>query len=165
MNRENLYLIHEDTYLYHINEKVQMYSMLKQLIHRVKNLPSNRGSKDLTRMAAFFERHSEEMFKEWNIPGSYLILGDEADLEHLMNEELACPEDVGYVFCEENCDECCPCGECCPCCEDDEDIALEPDKDEADEADAENMGEMFAVLGEVLHSLFGDNVSVHVFRE
>ena len=120
MNRNEIHLIHEDTYINHINEKIQMYSMVRQLAHMVKNLPSNRGSRDLSKMAAIFEKRCDEMFKEWNIPGSYLIFGDEDDLEYLMNEELARPEAVGYVFCDEDCDECCPCGECCPCCEIDE---------------------------------------------
>lgn len=165
MNHENLYLIHEDTYIDHINEKVQLYSMVKQLNHLVKNLPSNRGSKDLSRMAAVFEKRSEEMFKTWNIPGSYLIFGDESDLEHLMNEELAHPEDVGYVFCDENCDECCPYGESCPCCDTEDEDDTASAEVTAKKGHDENIGEMFAALGEVLHSIFGDNITVHVFTE
>lgn len=166
MNRNEIYLIHEDTYINHINEKIQMYSMVRQLAHMVKNLPSNRGSRDLSKMAAIFEKRCDEMFKEWNIPGSYLIFGDEDDLEYLMNEELARPEAVGYVFCDEDCDECCPCGECCPCCEIDEEDEekSEPEKDNESKDEAD-IGELFTMLGEVMHSIFGDKVTVHVFTE
>ena len=111
-------------------------------------------------MAAIFEKRCDEMFKEWNIPGSYLIFGDEDDLEYLMNEELARPEAVGYVFCDEDCDE------CCPCCEIDEDDEKESEPEKANEStDDADIGELFTMLGEVMHSIFGDNITVHVFTE
>ena len=166
MNNEKLYLIHEDTYVAHINEKVQLYSMLKQLAHMVKHLPTNRGSKDLTKLAAVMEKRSDEMFKSWNIPGSYLLFGDEADLTYLMNKELCPPEMADYVLCDGDCDECCPCGEDCPCCEieEEDDGANEPDESGADENEAD-IGELLTMLGEVMHSFFGDSVTVHVFSE
>lgn len=166
MNHEKVYLIHEGTYIDHINEKVQLYSMVKQLNHLVKNLPSNRGSKDLSRMAAVFEKRSEEMFKSWNIPGSYLIFGDEADLTGLMTAELSPPELAGYVHCDGDCNECCPCGECEPCCEIEDDETDMADRTQPDESNGEeNIGELFTMLGEVMHAIFGDNVTVHVFTE
>ena len=166
MNNENLYLIHEETYVAHINEKVQLYSMLKQLAHMVKHLPANRGSKDLTKLAAVMEKRSDEMYKSWNIPGSYLLFGDEADLTYLMNEELCPPEMAGYVICNGDCDECCPCGEDCPCCEiGEEDAEIDELDKSGDDENESDIGELFAMLGEVMHSIFGDSVTVHVFSE
>ena len=163
MNHENLYLIHEDTYIDHINEKVQLYSMVKQLANVVKTLPSNRGSAELTRLAATFDKKSEEMFKSWNIPASYLVFGDEDDLTGIMLDELLPPEAAGFVFCEDDCEECCRNEEACPCCDIEDDTANE--EVTTKERQDENIGEMFAAFGEVLHSIFGDNITVHVFTE
>lgn len=163
MNYENLFLIHEDTYIDHINEKIQLYSMVKQLTNMVKTLPSNRGSAELTRLAATFDKKSDEMFKSWNIPASYLIFGDEDDLTGIMLDELLSPEAAGFVFCEGDCEECCRNEEACPCC-----AESNPDNENDNTDDEDNtpdVGELFTLLGEVMHSIFGDNVTVHVITE
>ena len=177
MNHENLYLIHEDTYIDHINEKVQLYSMVKQLCHMVKNLPDTHSSKGLNKLAAVFEERSEAMFKTWNIPGSYLVFGKEEDLVERISEDLWIPEILGYYHRDDLCDDCCPCGDECHYCVESDDGDEEFDQADAtdetavdnrtedDEVSAENIGEMFAALGEVLHSIFGDNITVHVFTE
>ena len=46
-----LYLIHREDYVGHIDDKVRLYSMLKQINHMISRLPSNRGNKELTDMA------------------------------------------------------------------------------------------------------------------
>ena len=182
MKRNDLYLIYEETYLDHINEKVQLYTMVKLLCQMAKALPANRDSKDLTKLATVFEERSKAMFKTWKIPESYLVSGKEEDLIDRIVEDLWVPEILGYYHRDDLCDDCCPCGEECPYCEEcDDDIDEdefdpadeideteeddEPDEGDNDKPENENIGEMFAILGEVLHSLFGDNVSVHVFRE
>lgn len=172
MKRDDLYLIYEDTYIDHINEKVQLYSMVKQLCHTVKNLPSNCGSKDLSKIAAVFEKRSEEMFKSWNIPGSYLVFGEEDDLTDRIVEDLWVPEVLGYYHKDDLCDDCCPCGDDCPCCEE-IDEAEKTDSGEADEADNEavnddeaaDIKELFEGLLEAMQAVFGDKVTVHVFTE
>lgn len=68
MNHEEMYLISEEHLYQHINEKVRLYSMVKQLSRMVSRLPANRGSKELSEMAATFTKRSEEMFKSWGHP-------------------------------------------------------------------------------------------------
>ena len=145
MNYEALYLIHEDTYLNHINEKIQLYAMVRQLAYMVKHLPSNRGNSELSHMAELFEKKSTDMFNSWNIPESYLISSDEDDLAYLMHNELTLPEAAGFVYCGGDCDECL-CGE-----EDDE---IEDEESEAPELEA--------LLGKLLQCLTGEDVEVHI---
>jgi len=157
MNYEALYLIHEDTYLDHINEKLQLYAMVRQLAHMVKKLPSNRGNSELSHMAALFEKKSTEMFESWNIPESYLFSGDEDDLAYLMHNELTLPETAGFVYCGGDCDD-------CPCCEAADDCDNE-ESNKSEDGNELDVGELLTMLGKVMHSIFGDNVTVHVFTE
>lgn len=163
MNCEELFLIHKDTYIDHIKEKIQLYSMVRQLANMVKNLPSNRGSAELTRLGAAFDRKSEEMFKSWNIPGSYLIFGDEDDLTGIMLDELLPPEAAGYVFCESGRDEYCRNKDACPCCAENRTDDKNKNTDKND--NKTNIGKLFTILGEGMHSIFGDDVIVHVFTK
>lgn len=148
MNRDELYLISEEAYLSHINDKVRLYAMLKQLTMSIRELPSNRGNKRLSHLASVFGSRSEEMFRSWGIPESYLIFGDENALRDLMDSELFDPEEMGLVPCDE-----CDCGN------------EKAEKPNAKEAGASDIGGMLDILGEVMHTLFGDNVTVHVFKE
>ena len=66
-----MYLIHGDDYLSHIEDKVHLYSMLKQLNHQIARLPSNHGCKELSMLAAQYDAIAEEMFRSWGIPKSY----------------------------------------------------------------------------------------------
>ena len=167
MNHEEMYLISEDTYINHINEKVRLYSMVKQLSRMVSRLPANRGSKELSEMAATFTKRSEEMFKSWGIPGSYLLFGDEEDLYNLMESELFVPEENGYVLCDSEREECYPFDDGERCC----DYAEQIEKGISNNADKESKntepdaGEFFGTLSEVMHTLFGDKVTVHIISE
>jgi hypothetical protein len=116
----------------------------------VRNLPSNRGNGELTRLAAVFEKKSEELFKSWNIPGSYLIFGNETDLAYLMNMELVSPEDAGYVLCGGECE-----------CDDKEKAGSFANYCEAPVT--ENAGELPVLLSEMIRMVLGDNIIVHVF--
>ena len=146
MNNE-LYLIHREDYIRHIDDKVRLYSMLKQINHMISRLPSNRGNKELTDMATCFDIISEEMFRSWGIPKSYLVFGHEAALSKLMENELIAPEDAGYV-CDDEDDE----DECdgCECCADE------------GEEEVDTFAEDMATLASVLHNIFGDSVSIQI---
>ena len=151
MNCENLFLIHEDTYIDHINEKIRLYSMVQQLASMVKALPSNRGSAALTRLATTLDKESEEMFKSRGIPGSYLLFGNSDDLTVVMLDELLTPEAAGYVHCGGDCKECCR-----------NEDALGKEIKASDGAD---IGELFTLIGEVMHSILGDSVTIHIRTE
>ena len=151
MNCENLFLIHEDTYIDHINEKIRLYSMVQQLASMVKALPSNRGSAALTRLATTLDKESEEMFKSWGIPGSYLLFGNSDDLTGVMLDELLTPEAAGYVHCGGDCKECCR-----------NEDALGKEIKASDGAD---IGKLFTLIGEVMRSIFGDSIAIHICTE
>ena len=151
MNCENLFLIHKDTYIDHINEKIRLYSMVRQLASMVKVLPSNRGSAALNRLATTLDKESEEMFKSWGIPGSYLLFGNSDDLTSVMLDELLTPEAAGYVHCGGDCKECYR-----------NEDALGKEIKASDGAD---IGELFTLIGEVMRSIFGDSIAIHICTE
>ena len=146
------YLIHEDDYIRHINEKVMLYSFVKQLTHHIGKMKPIRGNESLIKMAKCYDTAAENLFNSWGIPKSYLVFDNKEDLAELMENELIEPEEAGYFFCD---DECC-CGNCECCCE-----AENYDDDEEIDED-ENFAEMMAELSSFIHSIFGDNVSVHI---
>ena len=146
------YLIHEDDYIRHINEKVMLYSFVKQLTHHIGKMKPIRGNESLIKMAKCYDTAAENLFNSWGIPKSYLVFDNKEDLAELMENELIEPEEAGYFFCD---DECC-CGNCeCYCEAEDYDDDEEIDEDE-------NFAEMMAELSSFIHSIFGDNVSVHI---
>lgn len=151
-----MYLIQEDDYIKHIEEKAILYSMMKQIACRVKKLPSNRGNKKLSALTKKSESVADAMFNSWGIPTSYLYTGDSDKLALLMENELIEPEDAGYYACD---GECC-CGTCEGCCQ------SEDYDDETEESDDEdNIGELMAALSSIINEIFGDNVSVHIIVE
>lgn len=105
MNNNELCMIDMDTYIGHIDDKVRLYAMLKHLACMVRKLPINRGSKILTERSASFEETADKMFASWSIPRAYLITGDVDCLADRMMEDLAFPNECGYVQCEEDCGE------------------------------------------------------------
>ena len=152
----NEYLIHEDDYIRHINEKVMLYSFVKQLTHHIGKMKPIRGNESLIKMAKCYDTAAENLFNSWGIPKSYLVFDNKEDLAELMENELIEPEEAGYFFCD---DECC-CGNC-ECCYEAEDY---DDEDEEIDED-EDFAEMMAALSSVVHNIFGDNVSVHIVVE
>jgi len=162
MNDQEMYLIHEDDYLSHINDKVRLYSMLRQLTYMI----GKGGGKDLTTLAGRFQKVNEELFRSWGIPASYLVTGDEDDLADLMDAELSAPEDAGYVRCD---GDCCPCDGDELCCEYAERVEREfaagKDSAEADTEDADagdDMTELLDALAEAARSLLGDSVTIRI---
>ncbi|MBO5127177.1 MAG: hypothetical protein J6D10_06370 [Clostridia bacterium] len=153
MNNE-MYLIHSEDYISHINDKVRLYSMMKQLTHMIGKLPIKNSTDELIKLYTRYDELAEEMFRTWGIPKSYLIFGKMEDLSELMENELISPEDAGYVPCE-----------CCSCCGDEaniEDEDYEEDVDPNDELDAAVFAYMMETVSEILHNMFGDKVSIHI---
>ena len=170
-----LYLIHEEDYVKHIDEGMVLYTMLKEITHRVSKLPTVPGNKALVDLAARADRLAEMIYRTWGIPASYAYTFNRANLAFLMENELIAPEDAGYYACDDTC--CCQCGCCCDncdLCDDDEDYDGADYDDEGydnyDEAEDEtdvddNFAELMAGLSSIAQSIFGDNVSVHIVVE
>ena len=151
MNNE-MYLIHKDDYINHIDNQLHLYVMVKQLALHINRLAPNRGSKKISDMAKHYNALAESMFKSLGIPKSYLLFGDEEALAELMENELIAPEDAGYYPIDDE-DECkfeCRCGCCCDCCSDEDD-------EKTDE-----FAEAMADLSDFIHDIFGDNVTIHI---
>ena len=157
MNNEH-YLIHKADYISHIDDKFQLFMMLQGLTNLVSKLPPNKKNIPAIALAKHHRNESEKMFKTWGVPRSYMLFGSEADLAELMENELIAPEDAGYYPCDDECDFC-PCN--CGCCCETEDEYNEDDEDNEDEYVAELIGELTMFI----HSIFGDNVSVHIVVE
>ncbi len=152
-----MYLIHEDDYIKHIDEKVFLYSLVKQLTHHIARLAPNRGSKKISDMAKCYDSTAEKLFRSWGIPVSYLVFDNKDDLATLIENELIAPEDAGYYSYDDECDFF-PCN-CGCCCEAGDEYA------EDDEDKDEYIAEMMAELSSFIHSIFGENVSVHIAIE
>ena len=157
MNNE-MFLIHGEDYIKHIEEKAILYSMLKQIACKVAKLPSNRGNKTLSVLAKKTEKVADTMFRSWGIPASYLYTGDSDMLADLMENELIVPEDAGYYPIDDDCkcDFECRCGCCHGCCSDEDDEDGEPDKNE-------DCSELEKILSSLTHNIFGDDVTVFIF--
>ena len=97
MNFE-LYLIDKSDYLSHVHDKLRLYTMVKQLTHVVMHCPALHGSTHIVDLAKSFDDLSEELFRTWGIPKSYLITGNEEEIRNLLESELMPPDDMGYDF-------------------------------------------------------------------
>ncbi len=102
MYNENCYLIHEDDYLSHIEEKVKLYSFVRQLAFAVRALPDCPPNHAVKKIADDFDIRADALFKTWGIPRSYLCTGDADELCELMENELIEPEDAGYYTDDED---------------------------------------------------------------
>ena len=167
-----LYLIHEEDYVKHMDEGMVLYTVLKEITHRVSKLPADHGNKALAGLidlSARADRLAEMIYRTWGIPASYAYTFNRANLAFLMENELIAPEDAGYYACDDTC--CCQCGCCCDNCDlyDDEEDYDDYDEDEDDDEDEtdvdDNFAEMMAGLSSIAQSIFGDNVSVHIVVE
>ena len=118
--------------------------MMKQLNHMISKLPVNDRTMELIKLSARFDGLTEEMYRNWGIPKSYLIFGNMEDLNELMENELIAPEDAGYYACDDTC--CCQCGCCCDNCDlyDDEEDYDGEDYDDEDDEDEDEEDEEFA---------------------
>ena len=164
MNNEH-YLIHKDDYISHIDDKVKLYSFVKQLCHHVTKMKMTPANEHICKMAKHFYIEADKMFDGWGIPGSYLVFGDESDLAELMENELITPEEAGYIPCEDEC--CCDCCGCedCPYADDEDDEDIEDEADNDEDINEDDFIEMIAAMSSTIHKIFGDKVSVHIIVE
>ena len=97
MENEKMHLIHEDDYIRHIDEKLELYAMLRQLIFHLRRIPDTSAcARKVREIANTYDIRSDELFDGWGIPGSYMVTGDPDELCELMENELIEPEDAGY---------------------------------------------------------------------
>ena len=147
MNNEH-YLIHKDDYVKHIDEKVMLYSFVKQLTHHIGKLKATHENEPIMKMAATYAIAAEKLFDSWGIPKSYLVFDDEDALAELMENELIAPEDAGYYPIDD---------------EEDDNCGFDDDEDGVESVD--DFIEMLGVMSAVIHNIFGDKVSVHIVIE
>ena len=132
MEKENLYLIHGEDYLRHIEEKLELLWMATILMHYIKNGAEKDSYLDLVRRSTLdFDERCEEMFSSWGRALNYLKSRDLADLSDLIENDLIEPEYAGYVPAD---NPCCPGERCCEYAERIErEYAAEREADEANE--------------------------------
>ena len=97
MENEELYRIHKEDYIRHIDEKLELYAMLRQIISVINKMPNCDAARDAKKTAAIYTGKCDSLFESWGIPKRYLVGGDTDDLRELMENELILPEDTGYV--------------------------------------------------------------------
>lgn len=137
MEKENLYLIHGEDYLRHIEEKLELLWMATILMHYIKNGAEKDGYLDLVRRSTLdFDERCEEMFSSWGRALNYLKSRDIADLSDLIENDLIEPEYAGYVPAD---NPCCPGERCCEYAERIErEYAAKKDADADMDEDVEN---------------------------
>lgn len=143
-----VYLIHEEDYIKHIDEKVMLYSFVKQLAHCIGRMKTTGANDDFIKMAECYGATAENLFNSWGIPRSYVTLDNKDDLALLMENELIAPEEAGYY----------PCGDDCPC-----DCCRKDEDDESDEND--DFVKMIEALSSVIHGIIKENATVHIIIE
>ena len=83
-----LYLIHLDDYLSHIDGKLDMYDLLLELVRSVrKDLEAGEPSQAMRTLCAY-EQQAHELYESWDISDAYAESGDPDDLAQLMEDEL-----------------------------------------------------------------------------
>ena len=132
MKKENLYLIHGEDYLRHIEEKLELLWMATILMHYIKNGAEKDSYLDLVRRSTLdFDERCGELFRSWGKAVRYIKSHDLADLSDLVENELIEPEHAGYVPADKPC---CPGERCCEYAERIErEYAAERDADEDNE--------------------------------
>ena len=88
MNKENIYMITEETYEATVNERVLLYGMIRQLTFQMKRAETLEDFFHLKEAAAIFGAQAEALFETWDIPGRYVVYGDPGDLDGIKDLEL-----------------------------------------------------------------------------
>ena len=89
-----LYLIHEDDYLRHIDHKLEMYHLLLELVRALRDDLAEGETARAVRDLCSYEQQAHILFEGWTIPDEYAESGDPDDLAQLMEDELL-PADDG----------------------------------------------------------------------
>ena len=142
------YLIHEEDYIKHIDEKVLLYSFVKQLAHCIVRMKTTGADDDFIKMAESYGATAENLFNSWGIPKSYITLDNKDDLVPLMENELITPEEAGYYPCDDDYPRDC-------CCKDEDDASDEND----------DLVKMIEALSYVIHGIIKENATVHIVIE
>ena len=83
-----LYLIHLDDYLDHIDGKLEMYDLLLELVRSLRDDLAEGETARAVRDLCSYEQQAHILFEGWTIPDEYAESGDPDDLAQLMEEEL-----------------------------------------------------------------------------
>ena len=83
-----LYLIHEDDYLRHIDHKLEMYDLVLELVRTLREDLAEGETARAVRDLCSYEQQAHILFEGWTIPDEYAESGDPDDLAQLMEEEL-----------------------------------------------------------------------------
>ena len=83
-----LYLIHEDDYLRHIDQKLEMYDLVLELVRTLREDLAEGETARAVRDLCSYEQQAHILFEGWTIPDEYAESGDPDDLAQLMEEEL-----------------------------------------------------------------------------
>ena len=89
MNKENIYMITEETYEATVNERILLYGMIRQMAFLTKRAETMEDFFHLKETAAIFGSQAEELFETWDIPGRYVVYGDPGDLDGINKMETA----------------------------------------------------------------------------
>ena len=87
--KDNIYLIGAASYEDTVEQRLTLYSYIRQLAFLAKHMKTAEDYIHLKRAAAAYGDKAEELFASWDIPGRYLVFGDPKDLKDLMAKELA----------------------------------------------------------------------------
>lgn len=88
MNKENIYMITEETYEATVNERILLYGMIRQMAFLTKRAETMEDFFHLKEAAAIFGAQAETLFETWDIPGRYVVYGDPGDLDGIKELEL-----------------------------------------------------------------------------
>lgn len=85
---DRVYLIDEDSYVETVNQRVMLYSCVRQLAFQIAKAETIEDFMHLKEISHIFSQQAEQLFDCWDIPGRYLIYGNTDDLEGIKAIEL-----------------------------------------------------------------------------
>lgn len=136
MESEKIYLIHEDDYLRHIDEKLCLYKLIKQLAAYAESTNDIHKVCKLGAYANFVESRADELFESWGIPEVYMTHGDTDHLVELMDNELLPLEEAGLALDDDD--------------EDEASDYYDEDEDDYDDDDFDDLPDEAYEIGELL---------------
>ena len=83
-----LYLIHLDDYLSHVDGKLNMYDLLLELVAALRRDLAEGETARAVRNLCSYEQKAHDMYEDWDIPDEYAETGDPDDLTQLTEKEL-----------------------------------------------------------------------------
>lgn len=94
MDKE-LHIIHLDDYLNHIDNKLEMYELLLEMVRALRSDLENGECAQAVRTLCGYEQQAHEMFEAWGIPDEFVQTGEPHHLAQLMEDELLPCDDEG----------------------------------------------------------------------